>query len=354
MYIQMVHPPALLPEQLDACLEQGWYRMVQSVFTCRFVLMGGDLHSAIWIRLPLDGFTFRKSLRKLMSRNRRRFSVRCDPAQLTEEKESLYQRYRAVFHGDLSPSLHEALYGDDERDIFDTREFTIWDEDKLVGFSFFDVGLESMQSVMGIYDPDYARHSLGFFTMLMEVDWGIAHGLRYFYPGYIAPGYPAFDYKLRVGGALEFYNHSSQSWHPLDAMKADMLPAARLKRGLEVITEALEEAGVEASLRLYPPYRVASLDPRLSQCLQQPLFVECHPKRGGAFCLLVTYDYEDNGYTLELCLRYADLTEQLGSPTASEDGPRLCMHLLQRVMELGEARSARAIASAVTRLGSVV
>ncbi|MFT4974201.1 MAG: hypothetical protein ACI8S6_000083, partial [Myxococcota bacterium] len=75
MYIEMVHPTSLSPEALDAYLERGWYRMGQSVFTCRFVTFNGTLFPTIWVRLPLQGYTFRKSLRRRMRRNSHRFTI---------------------------------------------------------------------------------------------------------------------------------------------------------------------------------------------------------------------------------------------------------------------------------------
>ena len=174
MHIEMHHPKRIEPATLDQYLEQGWYRMVQSVFTCRFVMMGGDLHSALWTRLDLSDYRFRKSLRKLMRRNARQFEITCEPATLDAESEALFQRYRVNFRGDLSESLQDSLYGNSGRAVYNTWRFSIRDGGRLVALSFFDLGQDSMLSVMGIYDPDYAQHSLGFTTMLLEMSSGMS------------------------------------------------------------------------------------------------------------------------------------------------------------------------------------
>ena len=353
MHIEMHHPEHLEPEALDRYLEKGWYRMVQSVFTCRFVMMGGDLHSALWTRLDLRSYRFRKGLRKLMRRNARQFSIQCAPAQLDDEIEALFQRYRANFRGKLSESLQESLYGESGRVIYNTWRFSIRDGDRLIAASFFDLGQDSMQSVMGIYDPDYARHSLGFTTMLLEIEYGKQAGLRYFYPGYVSPGYPAFDYKLRVGD-VEWYEPEADTWLPWSTVVDEHLPAARIKRALAAVQGELSELGVDSALRMYPPYRVASLDRRLEQCLKQPLFVECHPDRRDSFCMLITYDFLTQSYQLELCLRYANIADQLGMPETKPGGPQPCLELLQGVMQLGESAAAAAIARTAVRLGSVM
>ena len=353
MHIEMHHPERLEPEALDRYLEQGWYRMVQSIFTCRFVMMGGDLHSALWTRLDLSGYTFRKGLRKLMRRNARRFTIHCAPAQLDSEVEDLFQRYRVHFRGELSDSLQDSLYGESGRVIYNTWRFSIRDGDRLIAASFFDLGQDSMQSVIGIYDPDYARYSLGFTTMLLEIKFGLQGGLRYFYPGYVSPGYPAFDYKLRVG-ANDRYDPENDTRQPWSTVVPATLPAARIKEALTRVQDKLDRIGVSNTLRMYPPYRVASLDRRLELCLKQPLFVECHPSRRDSFCMLITYDFLTQNFQLELCLRYADISDQLGIPEMKSGGPKPCLELLQGVMRLGEARSAEAIARTAKRLGSVV
>ena len=353
MHIEMHHPERLPPAELDRYLARGWYRMVQSVFTCRFVMMGGDLHSALWTRLSLEGYTFRKSLRKLMRSNARRFTIECAPARLDDEVEALFKIYRENFNGELSESLQDSLFGESGRVIFDTWRFSIRDGDRLVAASFFDLGERSMQSVMGIYHPDYAQYSLGFTTMLLEIEFGIERGLDYFYPGYVSPGYPAFDYKLRVG-ELDWYEPDQDAWLPWSRVVDDSLPAERIRGALSSVCGALDAEGVANTLRMYPPYRVASLDRRLELCLKQPLFVECHPGRRDSFCMLITYDFHTDSFQLELCLRYADISDQLGVPETRADGPESCLDLLQGVMRLGEAQSAEAIARTARRLGSVV
>lgn len=354
MYIEMVHPTSLTPEALDAYLERGWYRMGQSVFTCRFVTFHGRLYPTIWIRLPLERYTFSKSLRRRMSRNSRRFEIAVGaPSAMSDEKEALYQRYRDSFDGELAPSLEEALFDGDGRDIFDTREVTIRDDGRLVAFSFFDLGAESIESIIGVYDPDYKSHSLGLHTMLLEVEHAQSRGLRYFYPGYVVPGYKAFDYKLRLGTAeLEYFDLDSEAWSPYPELPEEALPTHRLRQGLEAVRDCLRAEGVPAELRIYPLYRSASLDSRLALCLKQPMFIECHPDRPGLSRLVVTYDYEAGCYALEFCLRVADLREQFAHFDSPDGEPPPCLHLLQQVVRLAESSSAERITRTLLQIGA--
>ena len=107
------YPEILRPEELDRYLAMGWFRMRQSVFTCDILLKEYSVHNTVWIRTPLQGYNFSKSLRKLMRRNNRRFSSTLTPFFVSQEMEELYQRYRDGFKGDLSETLYLSFYGED-------------------------------------------------------------------------------------------------------------------------------------------------------------------------------------------------------------------------------------------------
>lgn len=339
MSIQFFHPDVLRPEELDAFLAAGWFRMRQSVFTCRFVLEGGDLHSAVWIRTSLPGYRFKKSLRRVLSRNDRRFDVTVGPLTLDPEKEELYQRYRENFDGDLAPTLLDGLYDDDQRDIFDTWQTEVREDGRLVAFSVFDRGYRAIESIMGIWDPEYRRESLGLYTMLLEVRYGRDAGFDVFYPGYVAPGCAAFDYKLRLDG-VEFLDPDGGGWRPIDEMEEDELPSSVYRSRLAAVEAELDELGVAYERRLYPLYRLVAVDERLTRCLDVPLFVECHPGRGEGVLLALTWSQEESTYSLLACIPIADLKERFAARhRRGPAGPRPCLDLLRPVARI--ARSGR-------------
>jgi len=354
MYVEMVHPDALSPADLDEYLARGWYRMVQSIFTCRFVMMRGNVYSAMWLRLPLSDYRFKKSLRRRMTRNANKFRIEMGPVALSKEKERLYNVYRKTFPADLSPSLEISLYGGSDRRIFDTHEFRVYDVDRLIACSFFDKGAKGLQSVLGIYDPEYSQHSLGLHTMLLEIQYGVEGQYTYFYPGYVAPGYPTFDYKLRIGD-VEAYDTMTGQWVPFSHIDQSDMPDQQLSEGLSKLDHALEQANIPHELKLYPPFRLSGLDERLENFLTQPLFYECFPGHKRGFCLGATYVYETQTFHLDVFLRmhHPNLAEQLGDPNVQPGGPEACMDLLQRVIRMGETQSASAIARLVEEVGGV-
>lgn len=291
-------------EELDDYLEQGWFRIGQTLMTCRIVLFDGVLRTALWTRLPLRGHRFRKSSRKLLNRTRRNFHIDVlEDVVLDRRREALYQRYRQVARGERSPTLEDFLYGDgEERALFDTREIDVWDGDRLVAFSWFDVGGSASQSLMGVYDPDYAQHSLGYTTMLLEVDYSIDLGMDYFYPGYVLPGEPAMDYKLRVG-PVEFHDPDVLEWRPWSEVDAHELSEVRLRRALEAAAQALRSAGIRVSLQMYPMFEAPAWHDQLQGCLDAPLVLVCEPRSMARRQILVVYDLVEERFEVLRCAR---------------------------------------------------
>ncbi|MBA4056534.1 MAG: arginyl-tRNA--protein arginylyltransferase, partial [Marivirga sp.] len=53
MFAQVHSPEKLLPRELDAYLEQGWFRMGQTIFTTNFLNFKNEFYSALWLRIML-------------------------------------------------------------------------------------------------------------------------------------------------------------------------------------------------------------------------------------------------------------------------------------------------------------
>lgn len=250
MFAKKYQPETLSLTELDSYLEQGWYRTGQSLFTTHFLMFGSkNFYSAIWVRLPLNNFSFSKSNRKLLGKNKSRFKWEFREAKLGSEAEALYQSYCAHFPDKLSPTLQDALLENNPYSIYHTMEFLTWDGDQLVAASYFDLGENSIASILGFYHPDYAQYSLGYFTMLMEVEYGLEHGYGYFYPGYVVPGYPRFDYKLRVG-PMEYFDLQTAGWLPYAQLSPEQMPFSKIQRNLQSLSKLLDEHLISHELRV--------------------------------------------------------------------------------------------------------
>jgi arginine-tRNA-protein transferase len=235
-----------------------------------------------------------------MTRNGRRFSATYGPYVIDPQREALYQRYRSTVHGERSPSLKDFLFGDTTSHAFDTQEIAIWEGETLVAFSWFDVGNTSLQSLIGVYEPSLKQHSLGFYSMLLEIEHGLKTGRRFHYSGYVLPGDPSMDYKLRVGD-LEFLDQDQRCWRPWSEVDDYRLPTNRLEEALRLVEEQLTALGIGSDVSPYPWFDAGVYNPALSRCIDQPLLLETRPYM--AQPLVVTWDLDEECYHLYRCVR---------------------------------------------------
>ena len=257
-------PFILSPESLDWYLGKGWYRMGANIFTTHFLFFQSKAFSAIWIRIDLQGFNFSKSQRKLMRRNAKLFKLATGPRIIDKERNELYHRYAAEFDGRLSPTISDNLEDyEGSESIFNTWETTVRDKvsGKLVGVSYFDLGDEAAASILGIYDPNLKSFSLGYYTMLLEMEYCMSQGMRYYYPGYVVPGYQRFDYKLRLGSS-QYFDLRSESWLPFDLEEINKNGPTEIQREmLTALRESIKaHTGKEQTYLVYPLFEAGLYD----------------------------------------------------------------------------------------------
>lgn len=296
-------PKKLSGKELDELLARGWYRLGKEVFTCQFLFLEDNLYSPVWIRLPLKDYTFRKRLRKIFNRNRRKFTITIQPQDLTEEKEELYQKYRAHFHSRIATTLVSNLQDAAETTVFNTKEICIYDGEKLVACSYFDVGEKTSTSILGIYDPDYQQDSLGFYTMLLEIEYSMEQGFDFYYPGYIVPQFPKFDYKLRIGRPeeVEFFDLRTSTWKPQTEYDENQTMTIETGQKLSQLSKYLSQNGISSDVLFYPCYEPFLVKRHSLQEMKSPLFLACfsdffpHPQ------YLIFYDYYEEQFGFYDC-----------------------------------------------------
>ena len=348
MTIHFEFPDVLTPKMLDSYLAEGWFRMRQAVFTCRYVMGSGILYTAVWIRVQLPGFVFSRSLRKLKGRNSRAFRHQIGPMVFTDEHHRLYSCYRDNFHSDISQTLDEALF-DEEKDIFDSMIVNIYDGDKLIAFSIFDKGLTALQGIKFAWDPDYAKHSLGLYTMILQVEYGQNHGFEYYYPGYIAPGCSFFDYKTRFH-PFELWDPIQRSWLPGSQLDINGLPSNRMKAALSQLQEELNSLGVDVSTHLYPPYRYI-WDDRFDDCLKIPIFMMLRPREHhNRTCMVVIWDVTIDAFVVYECNVLNNLEDYM-TPLAKVSGePKPFYYLLRIKRQAARSQFIQGISSSIQLL----
>lgn len=300
------YPESLAPDLLDEYLEKGWFRMGQMIFTCHFLCLEGKLFSTAWVRLPLKNYTFGKRLRKRIRQVESRFRVEINPFELNEEKETLYQLHKNRFSGFISETLTESLLEFSSENIYITYQVEVYDEEKLIAVSFFDLGCNSIASILGLFHPDYEKYSLGLYTMLAEVKYGQELELEYYYPGYIIHEYPKFDYKLRLG-EMEFFDFNNQNWLPITDLDVNKLPGVRLKKQLATIQKMLDDANIDNQCLLYPLYDKMSDADDQNAFMSSPMFIACKHNYLSERVMVIEYDLGSETYRLGIYSRLDNL-----------------------------------------------
>jgi len=271
----MVHsnPESITRDDLDVHLEKGWFRFGGTMRTTRFTVWEErHLRSTIWTRTDIDGLKWSRSNRRLLRRVRDRFDIRVQPVQLDLEHEELYRDYCSHVGGERPANLVDFLGGEPAMLSYATQEVSIRHEGRLVGFSLFDAGHTSVMSLLGAFHPDYSRQSLGMASMLLEVEHARQHNMRWHYSGYILPGEPRMDYKLRVG-AMHFLHPDSSSWQPIDVLEHTVLPDQRMRNALERVGRALGRSGVRCRRMLNPLFELAESPVISERMVSEPMLI---------------------------------------------------------------------------------
>lgn len=274
--------------------------MGQTIFTCHFITMGERIYSTLWLRLDLKTHTLKKRQRKLFQKNKSfRHVIR--PSVITAQKELLYKKYKAEnFKNDIAVSLVDALLDRQKKNIYNTFECEIYDQEKLIAVSFFDLGANSISSIMGMYDPDYSDYSLGYYTMLLEIEYGRERGFEYYYPGYVTPGFSRFDYKLKIG-EVEYFNLCNKQWELYQNLTSEDYPISILHQKLEHLKEALRQVDVHSEIYYYPFFDLALMAYWNNNYLNYPIFLWCKlPSNYNTF-IIFSYNLNTNSYVVMQC-----------------------------------------------------
>ena len=309
MYTKIHYPiNRISAENLDEYLAKGWFRMGQTIFTCWFLFMEKGFYSAIWLRQDLKDFAFKKRLRKLLNRNKKLFTYQISPARLDLKKEKLYKKHRVRFKHGVHRTLNQSLMAGSNFSIYDTHQIEVYLGEELVAASFFDVGKESIASINGIFDPKYNQHSLGFYTMLLEMEYALEKGKKYYYPGYVVPGNPRFDYKARIG-KVDYFDLYNKEWKPYDGLEIKNIPSQLLRGKLNVVQFYLTKINIKSEVFLFPPYDSSGVDPFLEDLLKHPMYLKIYSDKFNHFELFVTYDLKEKEYELAIYYNLDDFSD---------------------------------------------
>lgn len=183
--------------QLEHLLERGWRRFGRIAFrpkcrTCR------ECQS---LRVVLSDFRHSKSQRRVL-RRMADLDVAIVPPQLTIEHIDLYNRYHLDMHRrrgwpyrEITPEGYFESFLDGEFSF--CREFQYRLRDQMIAVGIVDMTQNVMSSAYFFHDPDFRHTSPGTWSVLHEIEAGVATGRQWLYMGYYIRDCVSMNYKNR-------------------------------------------------------------------------------------------------------------------------------------------------------------
>lgn len=332
MLVQHFYPLEFPPFTLDEYLAKGWFRSSSSMYRARILCFEQELNEVINIRLPIKDYTPKKRLRRIKRRVNQSFKVIIRPFKNTPEKEVLYENHKHRFRGFLQKNLFYYLKGEDKDrhhlSIFQTYEVSVYDKDKLIGFSLFDIGQSAIASIICVFDADYGQYSIGTFTMLQEIEYAQSLGFQYYYPGYVLDNTSIFDYKLRLG-KMEFYDQK-EKWLPI----SELHTLERISELIQVKIEAVERFVQAFEIPYvkvnYSAFPFAYFDFDSMFFVRTPIFLLLFEEEVSDNVLILEYWQEQNQYVISQVEIYANFQdfEQLKVSEEALNDTSNCFDLL--------------------------
>lgn len=191
------------PQQLDALLADGWRHFGTQFFRYNVGFYENELRRVLPLRVRLKDFTISKSQRRVLKKNQDS-QITFRPIEITSEKTDLFERHKKRFNHAVPNSLYDFLSFEPATVPCEASEVCVYENEKLLAVSFFDVGATSVSAVYAMFEPTETARSLGIFTMLATIDYAIKDGKTLYYPGYAYAGESFYDYKKRFAALEEF------------------------------------------------------------------------------------------------------------------------------------------------------
>ena len=148
------------------------------------------------IRIKVDDFCHSKSHKKILKRNLN-VKINKEKNKFTLEKYSLFSKYLLERHKveDISYKEFEVCYC---TSIVNTYDFVYRVLNKIVAVGILDISLNCISSVYFYYNFDYRKFSIGYFSMLKEIEYCLIENKKYYYLGYYLKDYAGMDYKVQL------------------------------------------------------------------------------------------------------------------------------------------------------------
>lgn len=289
--VQYAHFPikSLSLQEQDELLANGYFRNGLNLYSSLGRYVSGSWRPNLMLRIPLESFVWKKRSRKIMRRNDRHFEVKVELLRPRDEVEDLWYLFKKKIHkwesiGRVTDYLLRGLPADN----FNTHELSVYHEGKLVAFSIFDMGANSIASLEAAYHPDFRQHSLGYYTMLKELEFAMEKKLSFYYPGFYPKGLSMFEYKLRPGG-VEFFRLKENKWLTWESVNEEDWLAETVESRLFLLKTFLEQKGLQCQfLRQFH----ANVPSNVRKVGDHQIFLELIKRNGNEKCQRIKIGFD--------------------------------------------------------------
>ena len=167
-------------------------------------------------RIPVDEFRHNRSQKRCLKINQT-LKLTTVAADFSEEYFDLYRRYLNSRHIDGSMA-------DPAKDDFKQFLYSKWSNTqfleyrlngRLVAVAVTDVVSDGVSAVYSFFDPEMAKHSLGTYCILKQIDYAKELELDYVYLGYWIKDHPKMHYKTNFK-PLQVYR--DEQWLTLETV----------------------------------------------------------------------------------------------------------------------------------------
>lgn len=188
---------------IDTLWADGWRHFGTHFFRYNLGVHEFDVRIVVPLRIRLRNFSFTKSQRRVLNRNRDlSFSIR--PISITSETQMLFDRHKQRFRSGVPDSIYDFIADNVDTMPVDAMELAVHENDSLVAVSYFDVGAGANSGIYAMFEPTIEKRSLGIFTLLKEIEFAIDSGKDFYYLGYSYEGPSFYDYKKNFRGTEAF------------------------------------------------------------------------------------------------------------------------------------------------------
>ncbi len=147
------------------------------------------------LRIPLAGFSFSKSGRRVLARGAKFVTVLEPPKPSTEAFE-LYRKHKRRFKDSYSEKDLEFEFQTFFHPFPFSLQLSVRDGSRLVAVSHLDATKNALSAVYCYYDDSYTRESLGTFAINKEIEIGLERGASFLYLGYYVDDLEAYWGKI--------------------------------------------------------------------------------------------------------------------------------------------------------------